>query len=74
MYSFQLMKLIDASLTTVQIAYPSHEDSDDHLAAGLSRILEEYNRRVSPSRLLIVCPCGVEKNIKSCFDSLREHG
>lgn len=68
MYSFQIVMPIGATTTTLQIAYPSHEDSDDHLRDGVVQIIEEYNRRLPPSRLLFVCPCGMEKAIGGCFE------
>ena len=70
MYSFQIVKVIDESGTTVEVAYASHENSDDHLKIGLSDIIEKFNRRVSPSRLLIICPDGMEEKVKQCFDEL----
>ena len=67
MYSYQLVRVIDASTVTLQVVYPSHEGSRDHLANGLKRITEEYNRRLTPSRLLFVCPCGMEETINQVF-------
>ena len=69
MYSFQIVMPIGATTTTLQIAYPSHEDSDDHLRDGVVQIIEEYNRRLPPSRLLFVCPCGMEKAIGECSNA-----
>ena len=70
MYSFQIVKVIDEDGTTVQVAYPSHEDSDDHLEVGLTNLIEKFNRRVSPSRLLIVCPDSMdEKHQNSALTS-----
>lgn len=68
MYSFQIVMPIGGTTTTLQIAYPSHEDSGDHLRDGVVQIIEEYNRRLPPSRLLFVCPCGMEKTIEECFE------
>lgn len=72
MYSFQIVRPIDTSTTTLQIAYPNHEDSDDHVADGVAQIIEDYNRRLSPSRLLFVCPSGMEDTIKTCFHDQRD--
>ena len=49
MYTFHLVTPIDGSPTALQVVYPSHEDSDDRLAAGLELLVEAYNRRVPPS-------------------------
>ena len=62
-----LVRVIDASTVTLQVVYPSHEGSHEYLANGLKRITEEYNRRLTPSRLLFVCPCGMEKTIEQVF-------
>ena len=67
MYSYELVRVIDASTFTTQVVYTSHEEGPDHLANGLKRIIEEYNRRLTPSRLLFVCPCGIEKTIERVF-------
>ena len=68
MYSFQLLIQIEESQTALQVVYPSHEDSDDRLATGLEQLVEAYNRRVPPSRLLFICPTGIECRIKQSFD------
>ena len=68
MYSFQLSMPIDGSPTALQVVYPSHEDSEDRLSAGLEQLVEAYNRRVPPSRLLFICPTGIEERIKQSFD------
>ena len=68
MYSFQLSMPIDGSPTALQVVYPSHEDSEDRLSAGLEQLVEAYNRRVPPSRLLLICPTGIEERIKQSFD------
>lgn len=69
MYSFDLIRSLDSKATTVQVVYPSHEASDDHLASSLEKIVEQYNRRLVPSRLLFVCPSGVEQVIREWFAS-----
>ena len=71
MYSYQLVRVIDGSTVTLQVVYPGHEDGSEHLANGLKRITEEYNRRLTPSRLLFVCPCGVERTIAQVFNAQR---
>lgn len=67
MYSFQLVRSIDEGAASIQVVYPSHEDGNDHLVRGLFRTIEEFNRRLSPSRLLFVCPCGMEETIKNWY-------
>ena len=71
MYSYQLVRVIDGSTVTLQVVYPGHEDGSEHLANGLKRITEEYNRRLTPSRLLFVCPCGMERTIVQVFNAQR---
>ena len=71
MYSFQFVRLVGKSPSSLQIAYPSHEEVDDHLEDGLVQLIEDYNRRISPSRLLFVCPLGMETLIQGCFDDQR---
>ena len=71
MYSYQLVRVIDGSTVTLQVVYPGHEDGSEHLANGLKRITEEYNRRLTPSRLLFVCPCGMGKTIAQVFNAQR---
>ena len=68
MYSFQLLIPIDESLTALQVVYASHEDSDDRLATSLEQLVEAYNVRVPPSRLLFICPTGIEKRIERSFN------
>ncbi len=69
MYSFHKFITIDETPTSVQVVYPNQEDSEDHLASNLEQIVETYNRRLPPSRLLFVCPKGVEKRVKRVFDN-----
>ena len=72
MYAFELVVAIDEVPTTLQVVYASHEDGDERLAAtGLADLIEGYNRRVPPSRLLFVCPCGVDGALKQAFDDRR---
>lgn len=72
MYSYQLVKVIDGSTVTLQVVYPGHEVGSEHLANDLKRITEEYNRRLTPSRLLFVCPCGMEESIAQVFNAQRD--
>ena len=71
MYSFQLFVPIDGIQTALQVVYASHEDSDGLLSTGLEQLVEDYNRRVPPSRLLFVCPIGIEERIKQSFNARR---
>ena len=72
MYSFELVVAIDEVPTTLQVVYASHGDADERLVAtGLADLIEGYNRRVPPSRLLFVCPCGIEGALKGAFDDRR---
>ena len=67
MYSFHFEKLIGGTPTSLQVVYANHEDNDKHLAVGLERLVEAYNRRLPPSRLLFVCPLGLESRIEVVF-------
>lgn len=69
MYSFQLVRVIGGSTVTLQVVYLGHEDGSEHLATGLKRITEGYNRRLTPSRLLFICPCGMEGSIVQAFNA-----
>ena len=69
MYSFQLLIPIDDSMTDLQVVYASHENSDDQLATDLKQLVETYNRRLPPSRLLFICPDGIEQQIKQFFNN-----
>ena len=68
MYSFDLPIPIDGSPTALQVVYASHEDSDDRIATSLEQLVEDYNVRVPPSRLLFICPIGIEEQIERSFN------
>ena len=72
MYSFQLSMPIDGSQTPLQVVYPSHEDSDDRLATSLEQLVEAYNVRVPPSRLLFICPTGIDRRIRQSFSHRKD--
>ncbi len=44
-----------------------HEDSDESLEVYLEEVVENFNRRSPPSRLLFICPIQIEQNIKQIF-------
>ena len=67
MYSFLLVRPIEEITTTLEVVYPGHEESDEHLEAGLKQLIEAYNRRSPPSRLIFVCPTGIEQRIRSIY-------
>lgn len=62
MYSIYLNEPIDGTPTSVQVVYTSHEVAD--FTAGIAELVESYNRRLPPSRILFVCPCGLEQRIR----------
>ncbi|MDE0420767.1 MAG: hypothetical protein OXK76_07755 [Gammaproteobacteria bacterium] len=73
MYSFELVKALDAVPVTVQVVFAGHGDGDERLAStGLGELVEGYNRRVPPSRLLFVCPFGVEGALAKAYGDRRE--
>ena len=69
MYSFEVLDPLDAESGTLQVVYVSHIYNDERLVSrGFSEIVEGYNRRIPPSRLLFICPQGIESHIKACYD------
>lgn len=70
MYSFTLHTKINNSPCTIEVIYPNHNTSEELLARELRLHIEEYNRRIAPTRMLFVCPSGLEILIESCFSSL----
>ena len=71
MHSFILTQPIDGATSTIQIVYPSHDLGDDHLATGMDQIVEGYNRRLVPSRLLFVCTLPMAPRLEAAFDNQR---
>lgn len=67
MYSFLLVMPIDEVTTTLEVVYPSHEASNEHLEHGLKQLAESYNRRSPPSRLIVICPSGIEQRIRDIY-------
>ena len=72
MHSFIVTTPIDGSTTTIQIVYPDHGHGEDHLATGIEQVIEDYNRRLAPSRLLFVCPQPMLGMIRACFEDQRQ--
>lgn len=66
MYPFQKDILPGGIPTTLQAVYVNHEDNLD---ADIEKLVETYNRRLPPSRLLFICPFGIEKELKESLDS-----
>lgn len=72
MYSFELLTPLDGVPTALQVVYADQRDGNERLAAtGLADLIESYNRRVPPTRLLFVCPSGLEDQIKQSFEQRR---
>ena len=67
MYSFDLTRYICGKNIPIEVVFLSHNDIGDHLEADLEELVEGLNRRISPSRLLFICPVGIEAEIKQCF-------
>ena len=72
MHSFVLTMPIDGATTTIQVVYPSHEHGSEHLTTGMDQVVENYNRRLVPSRLLFVCPQPMAPKVAAAFDSQRQ--
>ena len=71
MYSFELMTTLDEVSTALQVVYTSHENDNNRLAAGLADLVEGYNRRVPPTRLLFICPSSIESQLEQSYDHKR---
>ena len=67
MYSLYLNNPIDGIPTLLQVVYTSHDDAD--LIVGINELVESYNRRLPPSRILFVCPSGIEQRIRESLTS-----
>lgn len=52
---------------SLQVVYTSHEDAD--LNVGIRELAESLNQRLPPSRILFVCPYGVEQRIRDVLTS-----
>ena len=63
--------MVDRGTATVQVCYPSHEDQD-FLHEDLRELFDSYSRRLAPSRILFVCPLGMETNISQCYKQLEK--
>ena len=73
MYSFELVLPLEGATVLVNVVFVGHQTANYRwLRRGLSDILESYNRRVPPSRLLFICPLGIETQLKNCFGILKE--
>ena len=73
MHSFVVTVPIEGVVTTIQVVYPNHQLGDEHLSAGIDTVVESYNRRLIPSRLLFVCPQPMASKIQQCFKNRWEH-
>lgn len=73
MHSFVVTLPIDGIITSIQVVYPSHQLESEKLSAGIDTIVEGYNRRLIPSRLLFVCPDPMAPKIQRCFEDRWEH-
>ena len=72
MYSLYLNAQVDQVPTTLQVVYTDHDDAD--LTVGLNELIESYNRRLPPSRLLVVCPCGVQQYVRTSLTGKDANG
>lgn len=62
MYSLYLNEPVNGVPASLQVVYTGHDDAD--LKVGIRELVESYNRRLPPSRILFVCPSGIERQIQ----------
>ena len=72
MYSFHMVTPVDGTPTDLQVVYTNHQDDDDRLATNLEELVEAYNRRLPPTRLVFICASGVEKRVEHIFSERRD--
>lgn len=73
MYSCEFLQPLEGVPTALQVVFAGHEDGDRRLASeGLAKLVEAYNQRVPPSRLLFVCPLGIESQLQRAFEERRD--
>lgn len=70
MYPYDINTQIDGTPTSLQVVWVNHDDSDEQIAARIEQLVESYNRRLPPTRLLFVCAKGIENSICNFF---KEH-
>ena len=70
MYSIQLNTATEEGDLSVQVCYPNHEERD-FLKEVLEELFEDYNLRLVSSRVLFVCPLGMEQEVRCHFEELR---
>ena len=67
MYSIDLVKSFNGTTESLQVVFLSHIDLHDQFAESFEKLIEEFNRRLPPSRLLLICPVGMERQVERCF-------
>lgn len=72
MYTYSSNTKIQGRSISLQVVWIDQEDGDDQLSNDIDELIESYNRRLAPTRVLFVCPLGVETRIQSLFDYLDE--
>lgn len=73
MHSFVVTRQIGGITTSIQVVYPSHHLESETLSAEIDTVVEGYNRRLIPSRLLFVCPYPMASKIQRCFEDRWKH-
>ena len=72
MYSFHTVTPVDGTPTALQVVYTNHQDDDDRLATNLDELVEAYNRRLPPTRLVFICPSGVERRVEEIYNERQD--
>lgn len=68
MYSYDINTQINGTPISLQVVWVDHDDSNDQLAARIEQLVESYNRRLPPTRLLFVCAKDIENGIRTFFE------
>lgn len=70
MYCHDTKTVIRGIQTSLQVVWVDQEYGDDQLQNAIDNLIESYNDRVPPTKVLFVCPLGMETRIQSLFAGL----
>lgn len=74
MYASSSKIEIQGTQISLQVVWMDQEDGDDRISDKIEQLFESYNRRIAPTRVLFVCPLGIETCIKLHFESFLASG